>query len=1356
MNIFLQLGLGLIPFALAWITVMIVRKCISVKTVIVAMCSIFICATMIYASRTEDSMATQNVSMSRDEMLDLAYALLNTQNMDAVDQVVSEYSKSYGYDEECTLISARGAAMEGDVLKANALYQKLVGQNSKYEKELKKELDLVRAAYKGEMSDPVMLEQIYKMGAKPEDYGISSKADKYAKDDMMLGVKDSVSQVCKNRKINKNTTKIASLMANTFSLYDQYVLGGYFEGDIKSEAESLVSDYKTIAKKYPEAFTVYPIRMARLKACVLAEDYKTIVQSLDSYASYDELMIASELYMNKYVVKKDFNRTWRENDETAVEKVCKQLEKNLSRSKADQTTKDGVQQRIDMIKATDSGKVLDVIQAGLNCSLNDGSVTADKSKIYLQKSKIDRFSGDDKAASENMLKAIDTAVDSKDDNYSYPMCEISGIITGTGEAENVLNIANYVDQVIENSLTVKPSTDIFIERVSEEDGEVVEETNEKNEGFAEYMEEQISLCGAAVNIGMIDYSDFPNITAKVQLSSEFFDHEKDKDKLSVRDCFTDIKDFTLEKINYTESNIMLLCDNSGSMSGSVDELQSAVTQFIDSSDSSERISLVTFDSSILQTTSFTRSKDELQDVVSRMYAGGGTNIYGSILYGIKQFPYDPSANNIMIVMTDGQDGSSASIERMETEIGIEAENKGITIYTLGMGDVDANYLTQLATVGGGDFVYASDDARLTGLYDIIHGQAKNQYLLKYTAQNTLTADNRELRIELTEDKVSDTKYYSLVSEDADGENTIEINENLYIFGFDTRVMYKGDEQITVNFKGSGFKSSDKIVLTLDGVLDYTLDATFVDENTYSVVIPYGVAVDTYDLRINIGKDLAVLPDEFYVADKEQKKITFGAYIFTANKIVTNGSEYTLLSGMVTMNGWLHFKGDVKLIGDVHNAYSIVLSDNYGSYISFNEESAIGLAKNMAKKGRTFDCTPFYNLTLYNDMDHKNDMDNYRVSRYSDIVLKTLNLALIDIDILVYPDRLAVSGGYLTSMLPFQSNLIKTFQKNDFFTFDLENEVTVNKNGIYLHIAPDYTLYQASSEKTGSLANRTVRLSKAKANIDCYKDEYSIELAVKFGFEKDTSIGLTLGWKESYLDEVKLEVDRDLELNVSGVPVTLSSFSGGLKNLSNEKTAMTWERIKKSTISLGTKISVAKLSTYFKPLSKYIGDVSVISTDNFEISYDFGRGKFTAQTDILLVDEIKIAAALLEIGNLSYTNAMLGLTDVNSTGLRAVLEAGIMYDKLDGLKIKATAKGDLNAHSKFFGMVASANGELDLSWWFFEKSYKVENDIIFGIYNDHYGRTQFVVGYRNIDNSFGNKAKGRVVYIGNNGTKLEKL
>lgn len=110
------------------------------------------------------------------------------------------------------------------------------------------------------------------------------------------------------------------------------------------------------------------------------------------------------------------------------------------------------------------------------------------------------------------------------------------------------------------------------------------------------------------------------------------------------------------------SNFILL-DVSGSMHGSkLEECKDAIKQVFDSFDKDERFSLISFESKAFmklkpRPVGELRRKNEIPELLNRIFAQGSTALYDAIFLAIEQVRYKDTTNRI-IVFTDGEDNCS--------------------------------------------------------------------------------------------------------------------------------------------------------------------------------------------------------------------------------------------------------------------------------------------------------------------------------------------------------------------------------------------------------------------------------------------------------------------------------------------------------------------------------------------------------------------------------------------------------------------------------------------------------------------------------------------------------------------------
>lgn len=116
-----------------------------------------------------------------------------------------------------------------------------------------------------------------------------------------------------------------------------------------------------------------------------------------------------------------------------------------------------------------------------------------------------------------------------------------------------------------------------------------------------------------------------------------------------------------------------------------------------------------------------------------------------------------------------------------------------------------------------------------------------------------------------------------------------------------------------------------------------------------------MAVGSYNVEVTIDGKKKIIQNGFSViVQGDEKKTAFGPYVFTSSEKIENGYGNYTLRGAVTMNGWLHFKGDVVLSGDLEEGGSIQVSDYSGSYVEFDTATAEGIGSFLAEKGVSLD------------------------------------------------------------------------------------------------------------------------------------------------------------------------------------------------------------------------------------------------------------------------------------------------------------------------------------------------------------------------------------------------------------------
>lgn len=500
-----------------------------------------------------------------------------------------------------------------------------------------------------------------------------------------------------------------------------------------------------------------------LKAYVLDGDYQKICQNLQETSSYHELMIAAELYMGGFVEDSDFSENYADYKERELQLLKQELEyfyqkKSEGMSKVESKK---LKQRVDaLIRQIENPKLLKIKEQLLKAAeLYCGS---DQTKVYLEISKIQQFFGNETEANRYLSKAIYSSSDSKDETYADAMSQLIDIIENDEETalENIKNVSMYVKMLMAHALTVDIEEVLALASGQmSRDGSAEEYT-----AFEQLVIDYITKARSAVNISEIDTSGFEMITARVQILSDYITRTAMlKNAIQIYDCGVEIKEFTLQQMDDIGTNIMLICDISDSMERNIHDLRSAVMTFITDKEESENLAIITFNEDIVAALNFGTSDKEMLTFAESMTAEGRTDIFSAMVNGIQMFPNDSGKNNVIILMTDGQDNHPRTAAEIYEQIGVPAQQKGITIYTIGLGNsADLVYLNTIAESGNGEFLYVSDSISLSAFYDRLHQQLNYWYQITYKAEDTDTVFERILEVCVPEEHIGDEKLYTLM------------------------------------------------------------------------------------------------------------------------------------------------------------------------------------------------------------------------------------------------------------------------------------------------------------------------------------------------------------------------------------------------------------------------------------------------------------------------------------------------------------------------------------------------------------------------------------------------------------------
>ena len=1327
MDLLLQIALGVIPaFLLMLIFTLAVRRQLVPKIITMALllCVGVGSVTGYFVGQSEP--AAKNKVDSSDSM-ELVYALVASGDSQRAGELLDEIVSGSVYLPEYTLGKARLYALQGNYIPAKGLYEKVMAEGLSTD-DIRAEYDLVTQCVTAQNIDQALLEHDSSYGASiPNVDTLLANAEKAKKDlseALELAVED------RTERLSNAMIEGASGICEAEDLYDNYVKDQSVDQD---QVKTVLKKLTTMERKHPSVFTQSTARLAKLKLRLIQGDYDGIAEDVDANADYKELMVVTELYLKGHVSKKDFNKNFASDNVQKYQAVLKQLQTvyNTEFINESATVRKQVKDHLDDLQYCVTNPGIARVQEMLE-DYAESSHAADGSKVYLQLSNLAHDRGSSSAANEYLTGAMNTVGNCTDKDYTDPMYQVIGVINDKNDTEGLKNINQYVDQILENSTTMQLHSSVRIPATQPDEGDKPEEQQKVE--FDTYFSDYVSQKRTSISIIDLNTDNFSEIVMDVSVDGDIaMSAERLKNLLKLKDCGAEITDFTVEDISYDRTNIILVCDVSGSMDGSpIEDLKSAVSLFVNDKTDKEHIGLVTFASGVKDVYGLDSTVEELNAAAAALYAGGGTNMYDAVIHAISMLEAENDAMNIIILMSDGNDGSYHSQDSINSNICQPCLNEGIILYSIGLGNsVDSAYLDSFATGTGGSYLYVSDSQTLATFYEYLHNLIANRYRITFKAVDTFTND-RTVRVEINGDDLAyDERHYTLGQGETD-EEAKEVLEDKYLYGLDTRLLYKSDKDQKINLKCSGFTKDDSVTVKFDGELDYSVSCKFVNESCYELTIPSNIAVGEYDMIVTVGEYTAYFVKELTIG-AEDFITSFGPYTFTScvKKESSTGVE---LSGYVCLNSWLHFNGSISLNGDLDAGAYVNMHDGSGSYIQYSTSNAKGLAKYLAEKNKTVSIPALGTLKLYNDTVHSAMSNDYKVDTVPLPVAYVSNVITFSTPgVSLYPNSIKYDVSAFDTKFPFQGDILKASGMTKLFSFEWDAEVILTNMTIGLN-AEFKSEHDSKNYSTVNLGSMPVYLNPAEfeVKINTVENEYFIKYKTRVMFLPVDGMGFSLKWSGSLVpQEIRLYCDVDLNTNFSGVPVTFSDFELALGDIDPKVSVLNW------SLEGKTKISVASVSAILPKLDDYIGDVALCSLDKTTLKFSLGQRYIMASTEFKLFDKVKMGSVLLECGKLSYTNMLLDMEGVSTSGLRVVVNRGLDWDS-DNCDINMTGEVEATITDKYIGVMVNGECSVEVKWWVFKKDAELKGKGLMGVYKDRSGDVIFTVRATGTD---GNKNRG---------------
>lgn len=261
-------------------------------------------------------------------------------------------------------------------------------------------------------------------------------------------------------------------------------------------------------------------------------------------------------------------------------------------------------------------------------------------------------------------------------------------------------------------------------------------------------------------IRRIDATAFPTVRVTVNVSMEL-EQKLKKDNFTVVELGTPVENFELldtEALEETgDLSVALVVDRSGSMGGErMTDTQKAVTNFVRNIDENIDVGLLVFDDQAQVVVPVGSNRNHVLQGISGIQIGGGTSIYSGLQLAGQELD-GKQGRKVVILLSDGEDGSADMIDGVLDDL----KRKGISVYTIGVGGADTEYLSYIARKCGGKFIQADSSGVLGEIYSAIGEYMVNDYVIELTAFMELEDFSRVIRITVDIDDAFAEKEYNV-------------------------------------------------------------------------------------------------------------------------------------------------------------------------------------------------------------------------------------------------------------------------------------------------------------------------------------------------------------------------------------------------------------------------------------------------------------------------------------------------------------------------------------------------------------------------------------------------------------------
>lgn len=1093
------------------------------------------------------------------------------------------------------------------------------------------------------------------------------------------------------------------------------------------------------------------VREALLGLNCMVGDSEGVAENICDDSVESELKTAVQLLCADYVGSKHVKNVSLDctGDQLGeLEDRCREIY-DSARSEMTAEERDAMKEKISVIGDADSQTKVRVVDM-LADSAENGS--EDPGKSFLVAAMGYDHLGMDKQFSDCVDKALENSLSSPDAEYADNMREVADILNGKSD-EDVKNLSSRVDVAVSQATGVdisnmqKVSSGSSLVPVGDDDNDASDPADQSgsSQNFTQNLTRALEKKRAVVNIGAVSVDEFPKVSFVLSFGEGTgIDESNIKNSISITDCGYDITNYQIKKLDDLDGRIILLCDVSGSMQGKEQDLKDAVNGFAKDLRNGEQIAVVGFSSGISFQSPFMSDPDEIAQYADRIYADGGTNMLSAMDSCSGMFPSGVGYDNILIVMTDGKDYDRSTDAADGARIRELVARSSCTVYTVGLGSgAESDYLSLIAEKGNGQYLYVDHADGLESFYSFIHSQLNNRYLVTFEATDQ-SADERLLEVSLNSSLGYASKNYHL-NEGGDHDHDsyadpakVYSGDDLVLYGFDKKYIYQSKSDITLKLFGENFSKDEKYTVKLSGTIrPYTVSYTYVSDTEISVVIPGSLPADTYSVSVTGDAHKGSVGDALTVAvNVGRQTVKYGAYVFNCDSLTKKSGE-VVMRGNVTLNSWLAFSDEVKLVGvvDPSLSESVELVSSGPARVFYDPAGSVGLAKTMAQSGFSPEVLIPDSVRIYSESYDPSSYESFKVQSFVlNVPLKLKSFADVGGSLALYPDMIYTEAFYQEPDFKYFKDLVKNLSKS-VFQKNVSGALAITSNRICLKGSLDLS-YDKDNDtaKKFRLTKLALNLKSLKVDLDTIKEEYSVGFMVgfeAFKLKKGNGdvptldgVGLDLSWKNGGLDSVLFKASGEVLVSTSPVKLYLKKVNFGASDFSQVKNVKDLLNVtvtggfNLATEDFLKKIGSDKVKKLFNKDSLPLAEI-----DDAKLNVCLGKLNINFSAKLKILD-VQVAECMVNIGKFAYTNDWLGLeTDQYGAGLTVAAGLTIDWKNLD---LDLHGGVDLTLGYPYSGITFSGNVDFDIHWLVFSWDKSVQGGAGLGGYFNRNNEFQFIV------------------------------